>query len=41
MKKLFWAGVLLEVGVMGYLGWTYAAARERAWAPKLPSGKKK
>ena len=40
MKKLFWAGVLLEVGVMGYLGWTYAAAKERKWAPKLPSGKK-
>ncbi len=40
MKKLFWASVLLEVSVMTYLGWTYASAKERAWAPKLPSGKK-
>ncbi len=34
MKKLFWAGVLLEVSVMGYLGWSWAAATERGWAPK-------
>jgi len=32
MKKLFWTGLLLEVGVMSYLGWQYAAARERTWA---------
>lgn len=34
MKKLFWAGLVIEVAAMSYLGWTYAAARERAWARK-------
>ncbi len=34
MKRLFWAGLLLEVGVMSYLGWQYASAQERAWARK-------
>lgn len=36
MKKLFWVGVLVEVGVMGYLGWSWASARERQWAPPQP-----
>jgi hypothetical protein len=34
MKKLFWAGLVAEVVVASYLGWQYAAARERAWARK-------
>ncbi len=32
MNKLFWTGLVLEVAAMSYLGWQYAAARERTWA---------